>query len=71
MVAVAGGDSMPFYDYVCLECGKVSDRLIPMALRDESQVCPECGGKAVRKVISRISPASAGASSATVPCTGG
>lgn len=46
---------MPFYDFICSQCGKVFDRMLSIDHRNEEQVCPDCGGLAVRKEVSRFS----------------
>ena len=44
---------MPIYEYKCGKCGKVCERLRPMAKMEESLAC-ECGGTA-EHVISEVS----------------
>ena len=41
---------MPFYDYACLSCEEVFERMLPMSRSDEAQACPTCG-KETRKVV--------------------
>lgn len=62
---------MPFYDYICRECGKVFDRMVSMAHRNEDQVCPACGGTAVRKAVSSFNSAGTTGNSSKESCSGG
>lgn len=62
---------MPFYDYMCQECGKVFDRMIPMERRNEDQVCPKCGGIGVRKVVSTFNATTPSGAGSTESCSGG
>lgn len=62
---------MPFYDYICEKCGKVFDRMITMERRNENQECPDCGGQAVRKVISSFSSAGQSHDGSGAGCSGG
>jgi predicted nucleic acid-binding Zn ribbon protein len=43
---------MAIYSFLCVdpECAAVSDRNVPMAQRNEVQVCEECGGPAERTI---------------------
>ena len=44
---------MPIYEYQCNECGKVSAHLV-LNVRDFEPFCSFCGGKDVKKLISRV-----------------
>jgi len=33
---------MPAYDYECPACGKVEERILPVARRLDPQMCPDC-----------------------------
>lgn len=43
---------MALYSYLCVdpECAVISDKNVPMAQRNEVQVCSECGGPAERTI---------------------
>ena len=41
---------MPLYDYECQKCENTFDKLVPLNRYDESQECPECGGRA-KKIL--------------------
>ena len=41
---------MPLYDYLCLDCGKVSEVLITG--RNEKPRCNTCGGTRLKKMLS-------------------
>ncbi len=43
---------MPIYDFQCEACGKIMDRMLSMDRRNDLQICPDCGGRALRKEIS-------------------
>ena len=40
--------TMPIYEYKCKKCGEVSEFIKSINTNDKTEVCPECGGKAVR-----------------------
>jgi len=40
---------MPLYDYACRKCGR---RFEEFLLGDERPVCPRCGAKTVRRLMS-------------------
>ncbi|PMP68378.1 MAG: FmdB family transcriptional regulator [Thermodesulfobacterium geofontis] len=44
---------MPLYEYKCLDCGKISEFLINLNLK-EKVICKYCGSKNVEKVFSPI-----------------
>ena len=45
---------MPIYEYECRSCGTAFQSLI-MKREDETRLlCPECGGKRLQKLISRV-----------------
>lgn len=56
---------MPMYEYVCTGCKQKFDRLLPMAQRDEEQVCPMCGATAVRNAITAFGCAGSADSGST------
>jgi putative FmdB family regulatory protein len=41
---------MPIYEYKCRQCGHISEFIKKMNTNDKFEVCPACGGKAVRIV---------------------
>lgn len=41
---------MPIYEYVCEDCGKLSEILLSHT--DESPDCPGCGGSNLKKLLS-------------------
>lgn len=43
---------MPIYEYQCQECGEEFEKLVRFPSKQTE--CPHCGGKDVRKVISRF-----------------
>ncbi len=44
---------MPIYEYLCLECGRVSDHLVLNRASFEPY-CKYCGAKRLKKLISRV-----------------
>ncbi len=44
---------MPLFEYQCLECGRISEHLV-LNEKDFSPYCRYCGGKRVKKIISRV-----------------
>ena len=42
---------MPLFEYHCLECHNVFERLRPAAQRDQPPACPTCGGERVKRTI--------------------
>ncbi|NQS91503.1 MAG: zinc ribbon domain-containing protein [Chloroflexi bacterium] len=43
---------MPLYEYQCPECGETFDKLVSFSEADKIPVCPKCGEKNTRKMIS-------------------
>lgn len=41
---------MPIYEYKCKKCGAVSEFFKRISANDKTEVCPECGGQAIRIV---------------------
>ncbi len=41
---------MPIYEYECKKCGKISEFIKSIKSSDKVEICPDCGGKAVRIV---------------------
>ncbi len=59
---------MPFYEYVCEGCKKEFVLLQSMTVKAEDTVCPYCGEKKARKLVSTFS--SAGGNSAVCSANG-
>ncbi len=56
---------MPIYEYQCPNCGQVFDKLMSFSEADKLPVCPSCGEKETRKLITAgavIGTSSSGAS---------
>ncbi len=51
---------MPLYDYLCLDCKKVSEILVTSSAEEPS--CPDCGSSNLKKMLS--APSSLSGSSA-------
>ncbi|MEJ5347338.1 MAG: zinc ribbon domain-containing protein [Desulfosoma sp.] len=47
---------MPIYEYVCSECGRVSEHLV--FAKEETVACPECGSGELKRLLSVSSTAS-------------
>jgi len=45
---------MPIYEYSCQKCGRRFSVLVGVVAGARKPVCPRCGNKTVRKLISRI-----------------
>ena len=58
---------MPLFDYLCLDCGNVSELLVMAS--DDKQSCPECGGANLKKMLSAHSSLS-GTSKSRLPGPG-
>lgn len=48
---------MPFYEYACEVCGREFILLQPVGTREADVVCPSCGEKRSRKMLSPFSSA--------------
>jgi putative FmdB family regulatory protein len=59
---------MPLFEYLCLDCGQVSEILV-MGQSDEAE-CTGCGSRNVRKLISASSSASGLAGGKGLPGAG-
>ena len=44
---------MPLYDFHCPSCDKTVELLLRIS---DEPVCPECGSKELKRLISRVSP---------------
>lgn len=58
---------MPFYEYVCKNCGKEIELLQKMGTTEPGQPCPQCGANNFTKKISANAPFKLG-TSANTPC---
>ena len=45
---------MPIYEYQCRSCNAQFQRLIMKNDEEKSQVCPECSGGKLKRLISRV-----------------
>lgn len=46
---------MPIYEYICLDCNSLFDRLWPtIASAQEQPTCPECFGSSTRRKVSQV-----------------
>ncbi len=43
---------MPIFEFECLECGDIFEKLVKKAGNDEQIACPECGSQKVDQRIS-------------------
>ena len=58
---------MPLFEYVCKRCGEVSEQLVSGARKPS---CPNCGAKALEKLLSTFSAPPARSPSVSVPPCG-
>jgi putative FmdB family regulatory protein len=58
---------MPLYDFLCLDCGKVSEILV--ASSGDELTCLSCGSGNVKKMLSAVSSLS-GVKKSTLPGAG-
>lgn len=50
-MTIRGIGKMPVYEFQCLKCKEIFERIKPMLKCLEDDVCPECGSKA-KKIFS-------------------
>ncbi|MFH1674292.1 MAG: zinc ribbon domain-containing protein [Pseudomonadota bacterium] len=43
---------MPIYEYQCEKCRRIFERLVYSSEDNEQIVCPKCGAKQVKRVLS-------------------
>lgn len=43
---------MPIYEYMCLDCGQVSEFLVKTMSGGEKQSCPHCGSRDMKRLLS-------------------
>ena len=46
--------NVPIYEYLCLDCKKPFSCLVGVVAESEEPRCERCGGKKLRKLISRV-----------------
>ncbi len=59
---------MPIYEYVCTECGQVSEHLV--FGKEEDVSCPGCGGGKLKRLLSVSSTASGAKGAHRIPGAG-
>jgi putative FmdB family regulatory protein len=62
---------MPLYEYECLECGAVFEKLVRKAADTAELKCPECGSVRLEDKISGFASVSRGDSSSSTACAPG
>jgi putative FmdB family regulatory protein len=45
---------MPIYEYECRKCGRRFQRLVMRQGEEKSLECPDCGGRGITRLISRV-----------------
>lgn len=61
---------MPIYEYECRDCREAFERLMPISAQTPPE-CPKCGGRNVKKKISRPASGKSGCDScSTSSCSG-
>ncbi|MDM8523852.1 zinc ribbon domain-containing protein [Desulfococcaceae bacterium HSG8] len=60
---------MPLFDYVCTDCGNVSELLVSPNDTDEGRICRDCGSQNLKKLLSAHSSLS-GTSKSSLPGAG-
>ena len=45
---------MPIYEYLCLTCQRPFQTLVLSSEEEEQVQCPDCGGKTLKRLISRV-----------------
>jgi putative FmdB family regulatory protein len=58
---------MPLFDYLCVDCGKITEFLVTTA--DRNPECSACGSSSLKKLLSAHSSLS-GAGNSKMPGTG-
>lgn len=58
---------MPIYEYQCLDCSAVFEKIFASAVSQETAVCSQCGSANVKKKISAASFRLANSSSSQIP----
>ncbi len=62
---------MPLFEYHCLDCHSVFERLRPAEQRDQPPACPTCGGQRVKRTIAAFATVRVSGPSGTAPAGGG
>ena len=44
---------MPIFEFRCLECGKIHEKLFLQSDEEANLVCPECRSQSLERVVSR------------------
>lgn len=60
---------MPLYKYRCLDCQEEYEELVSFSQSDEV-VCPKCGSRNTRKLVSTVAVLRGGNASSRVSCGG-
>jgi putative FmdB family regulatory protein len=42
-------ETMPVYDYICLDCHKSFEKILSLPEHDQTVTCPHCGSKHVEQ----------------------
>ncbi len=58
---------MPLYEYHCRSCDQRVEMLVPMSATTRTLRCPECGERALDKLLSTFA-AAVGSASVGEPC---
>ncbi len=51
---------MPIFEFECLKCGAIFEKLVKRAAEDEQIACPKCGSRKVAEKISTFASTSKG-----------
>ncbi len=50
---------MPVYEYRCLQCGGVFEKLVRSASAEQEITCPQCGRREIKRLVSMCSKSGA------------
>lgn len=64
---------MPIYEYKCIKCSNIFSALQSMSASEKDTICPACGSREVRKMLSTFSSSmgSGFSPAASAPACGG
>ncbi len=62
---------MPIFEFECLSCGAVFERLMKRSGTDDAVVCPKCGSRRVEEKLSTFSSTSSAGASGSGSCAPG
>ncbi len=64
---------MPIFEFECIECGAVFEKLVRKAGADADVVCPKCGARRVEEKLSTFASTSSsgGSEAASSKCSTG